>query len=142
MNRNAYRRTQLSRSPAHDLWNLTFEQLDNDKISVLQHCLSRSLQDSPKLEKAIVDVYVAIREYAAAMKTANKPNFDKRVLKTLQTLPGQPLKFLQLAVTSKGTDIKEIPSIASTREESVTVRDIMHTWFSICRTLILEAIAT
>lgn len=74
--------------------------------SIETYYLSRPLQDSSQLEKAIIDVYVAVLEYTAAVRTTNQANLAKRVLQAFQALSGQPLQTLQAAITSKDATVK------------------------------------
>jgi len=93
--------------------------------------LDQDIKSVDRLEKAIIDVYVAILEYAGAVRRTREQSALKRSIVAFQALAGQPLQSLQEAVLAKDKDVEAWRSLVSHEyqrkefEESSKKADIM-----------------
>lgn len=77
------------------------------------HYLDQDIKTRDRLENAIIDVYVAILEYAGAVRSTREQNALKRSIVAFQALVGQPLQSLQEAVLAKDKDVEAWRSLVS-----------------------------
>lgn len=70
------------------------------------HYLNQDIKDVDRLENAIIDVYVAILDYATKVRSTREQNTFKRSIVAFQALAGQPLQSLQEAVLAKNKEVE------------------------------------
>ena len=75
--------------------------------------LNQDIKDVDRLENAIIDVYVAILEYAGEVQSTRGQKAIKRSIVAVQALAGQPLQSLQEAVLVKDKDVEAWRSLLS-----------------------------
>ncbi len=77
------------------------------------HYLDQDVKTVDRLENAIIDVYVAILEYAGEVRSTRGQNGVKRSIMAFQSLVGQPLQSLQEGVLAKDKEVEAWRNLVS-----------------------------
>ncbi|KAE8373008.1 hypothetical protein BDV26DRAFT_297356 [Aspergillus bertholletiae] len=87
---------------------------------------SGNAQSSEGLEDALVEVYIAILQYTAEAKRAEKENYGSRAWKSITALVEKPLQDLKTAVESKGVVVDRWKELVRDEDQKKIAEDILN----------------
>ena len=84
----------------------------------------KDLPDSHHLEDTIVEVYVAVLEFSAAIISQNKMNIVRRVLISINSLAEQPLQEFTTKLNSKSEDLRKWTEVVEHQYRKLEMKDL------------------
>ena len=84
----------------------------------------KSLPDSDHLEDTIVDVYVAVLEFSAAIISQNKMKIVRRVLTSINSLAEQPLQEFTTKLNSKSENLRKWTEVVEHQYRKLEMKDL------------------
>ena len=84
----------------------------------------RDLSDSNHFENTIVDVYVAVLEFSAAIVSQNRMNIVRRVLTSINSLAEQPLQEFTNKINSKGENLQKWTEVIEHQYRKLEMKDL------------------
>ena len=84
----------------------------------------KDLPDSDHLEDTIVDVYVAVLEFSAAIISQNKMKIVRRVLTSINSLAEQPLQEFTTKLNLKGKNLRKWTEVVEHQYRKLEMKDL------------------
>ena len=84
----------------------------------------KDLPDSDHLDDGIVDVYVAVLEFSAAIISQNKMKIVRRVLTSIDSLAEQPLQEFTTKLNSKGKNLRKWTEVVEHQYRKLEMKDL------------------
>ena len=84
----------------------------------------KDLPDSDHLEDTIVDVYVAVLEFSAAIISQNKMKIFRRVLTSINSLAEQPLQDFTTKLNSKGENLRKWTEVVEHQYRKLEIKNL------------------
>ena len=84
----------------------------------------KDLSDSDHFEDTIVDVYVAVLEFSAAIVSQNRMKIVRRVLTSINSLAEQPLQEFTTKLNSKGENLRKWTEVVEHQYRKLEMKDL------------------